>query len=136
MRARLATMPDEELEVVMLTPEVFQQARVEDHEIKVNGSMFDIARVVEKDSLFYVYGVYDEDENNLLSLLDAVLNNLQNDSGQAPPNFSLFSVLYYLPVTFDYHLTALPEKTFSQTVYTKSLVSFISLIDSPPPKSV
>ena len=136
MRALLATLPDEELELIILTPEEFKRARVEEHEIKVDGNMFDIARVVEKDSKFYVYGVYDEDEDNLLSLLDAMLNNLQNDSAQTPPSFSLFSVLHFLPVQFDYHLTTLPEKSLSQTYYNKSFVNFISAIDSPPPKSV
>lgn len=134
MRALLATLPDEELELIILTPEEFKQARVEDHEIKVNGSMFDIARVVEKNSILFVYGVYDEDEDNLLSLLNAVLDNLQNDSTQTPPSFSLFSVLQYLPVQFEYSLTSLPEKSFLPTCYTKSFVDFISSIDSPPPR--
>ncbi|MBX2961300.1 MAG: hypothetical protein KF687_02240 [Cyclobacteriaceae bacterium] len=136
MHALLATLPDEDLELVILTPAEFKQARVEEHEIKVDGNMFDIARVVEKDSKLYVYGVYDEDEDNLLSLLNAVVNNLQNDSAQTPPSFSFFSVLQYLPVQFDYHLTSLPEKSLSRPYYNKSFVNFISTIDSPPPKSV
>jgi len=136
MRALLATLPDQDLELIILTPEEFKRARVEEHEIKVDGNMFDIARVIEKDSKLYVYGVYDEDEDNLLSLLDAVLNNLQNDSAQIPPSFSLFSVLHFLPVQFEYGLTALPEKTSPSTYYNESMINFIALIDSPPPKSV
>jgi len=134
MRALLATLPEEELELIILTPEEFKQARVEDHEIKVNGNMFDIARVVEKESKLFVYGVYDEDEDNLLSFLNAVVNNLQNDSTQTPPSISLFSVLHYLPVQFDYSLTVLPSKSLSPTFYNTSFVDFISAIDSPPPK--
>lgn len=134
MRAMLATLPEEELELIILTPEEFKQARVEEHEIKVNGNMFDIACVVEKESKLFVYGVYDEDEDNLFSFLDAVLNNLQNDSSQTPPSFSLFSVLHYMPVQFEYSLTALPTKSVSPTFYNTSFVDFISAIDSPPPK--
>jgi hypothetical protein len=134
MRALLATLPEEELELIILTPEEFKQARVEDHEIKVNGNMFDIARVVEKESKLFVYGVYDEDEDNLLSFLNAVVSNLQKDSSQTPPSFSLFSLLHYLPVQFDYNLTALPSKSLSPTFYNYSFVDFISVIDSPPPK--
>ncbi len=134
MRALLATLPDEELELIILTPEEFKQTRVEDHEIKVNGNMFDIARVVEKDSKLFVYGVYDEDEDNLLSFLNAVVTNLQNDSTQTPPSFSLFSVLHYLPVQFEYSLTTMPEKSLLQTCYNKSFINFISIIDSPPPR--
>lgn len=96
--------------------------------------MFDIARVVEKDSKLFVYGVYDEDEDNLFALLNAVLHNLQNDSSQTPPSFSLFSVLHYLPVQFEYNLTALPSKSISPALYNTSFVDFISAIDSPPPK--
>jgi hypothetical protein len=134
MRALLATLPEEELELIILTPEEFKQARVEDHEIKVNGNMFDIARVVEKESKLFVYGVYDEDEDSLLSFLNAVVSNLQKDSSQTPPSFSLFSLLHYLPVQFDYNLTALPSKSLSPTFYNYSFVDFISVIDSPPPK--
>lgn len=136
MRALLATLPDEDLELIILTPEEFKRARVEKHEIKVDGNMFDIARIVEKDSKLYVYGVYDEDEDNLLSLLNAVLNNLQDDSTPTPPSISLFSVLHFLPTQFDYSLTALPEKSLRLTYYNKSFVNFVSTIDSPPPKSV
>ena len=78
---------------------------------------------------------YDEDEDNPLHFLNAVVNN-QNDSAQTPPSFSFFSVLQYLPVQFDYHLTSLPEKSLSRPYYNKSFVNFISTIDSPPPKSV
>lgn len=136
MRALLTTLPDEDLELIILTPEEFKRARVEEHEIKVDGNMFDIARIVEKDSKLYVYGVYDEDEDNLLSVLDAVLNNLQNDSAQTPPSFSLFSVLHFLPVQFEYNLTSLPERSLSHTYYTTSFFNFIAIIDSPPPRSI
>ena len=136
MRALLATLPEEELALIILTPEEFKQARVEEHEIKVNGNMFDIARVVEKESKLFVYGVFDEDEDNLFAVLNAVLNNLQNDSTQTPPSFSLFSLLHYLPVQFEYSLTSLPAKSSSLTFYKKSSVDFISTIDSPPPKIV
>lgn len=134
MRALLATLPDEELELIILTPEEFKQARVEEHEIKVNSNMFDVARVVEKDSKLFVYGVYDEDEDNLLSFLNAVVNNLQNDSAQTPPSISLFSVLHYLPVQFDYNFTPLPGKSLALTFYNTFFVDFISTIDSPPPR--
>ncbi|HRJ30613.1 MAG TPA: hypothetical protein PLV21_01520 [Cyclobacteriaceae bacterium] len=136
MRALLATLPDEDLELIILTPEEFKRARVEEHEIKVDGNMFDIARIVEKDLKLYVYGVYDEDEDNLLSVLDAVLNNLQNDSAQTPPSFSLFSVLHFLPVQFEYSLTSLPERSLSHTYYTTSFFNFFAIIDSPPPRSI
>jgi hypothetical protein len=134
MRALLATLPDEELELIILTPEEFERARVEEHEIKVDGNMFDIARVIDKESRLFVYGVYDENEDNLLSFLNAVLNNLQNDPTQTPPSFSLFSVLVYLPAQFEYTLTSIPLKSSWLTFYNKLFVSFISSIDSPPPK--
>lgn len=134
MRALLATLPQEELELIILTPKEFKQARVDDHEIKVHGNMFDVARVVEKESKLFVYGVYDEDEDNLLSFLNAIVNNLQNDSTQTPPSISLFSILQYLPVQFEYSFNPLPVKSSSLTFYNKSFVDFISTIDSPPPR--
>lgn len=134
MRALLTTLPDEELERIILTPEAFKKAQVEEHEIKVEGKMFDVARTREIDGFSHVYGVYDNDEDNLLSFLNAVLNNLQKDSASSPPSFSFFSVLQYLPESFDYTSYADAVTITAYTAYTRTITEYIPVLDSPPPQ--
>ncbi len=134
MRALLATLPEEELELIVLTPEEFKRSHVEEHEIKVNGNMFDIARIIEKDSKLFVYGVYDDDEDNLLSFLNAVVNNLDNDTNPVPPGVVLFCVWHALHPQFHFvaDQPAVQLKYF--TAYHAVAYLFNLPIESPPPK--
>jgi hypothetical protein len=134
MRTLLATLPDDELELIKLSPEAYRVARVDEHEIKVGGKMFDIARTVEKNGEVFVYGVYDEDEDNLLSFLDAVLNNLQQDAASASPLFSLLTVLQYLPPSFEISLNVFESVIQAHTAYFRASTEYISVLDSPPPQ--
>lgn len=136
MQALIATLPDDELDLIVLTPDSFQQARVDEHEIKVDGKMFDIARTVEKHGDVYVYGVYDEDEDNLLLFLDTVLNNLQQDAASSSPSFSLLTVLQYLPASFAISLHVSESTILADTAYFLTISEYIAVLDSPPPQSV
>ncbi len=135
MRALLTSLPDDDLVLVKLPPEAFRQAQVDEHEIKINGKMFDIARTVEKNGEVFVYGVYDKDEDNLLSFLDAVLNNLQEDAASSSPSFSLLTVLQYLPEAFDYLAGTDALPITAHTAYSGSFTEYTTVLDSPPPQT-
>lgn len=134
MRALLAALPDEDLELIILTPEEFKRARVEEHEIKVDGHMFDIARVVEKDSTLYVYGVYDRDEDNLIVFLDAVLNKAQADTRSLPQVIIKFITLIFIIPDSDF---TIGSTLISTAITTHCIVPYESLrsLISPPPKA-
>ncbi len=136
MRARLASLPDDQLELIVLSSEEFKRAQVEEHEIRVNGKMFDIARISEDGNQVFVYGIYDEAEDNLLVFLDTVLTNLQHDSQKTPQSISLFGLLQYLPSDscFDFALGLPTHET--QCVYLITSYSYTPSSDSPPPRYV
>ena len=134
MRALLATLPDNQLHLIILTKEEFSRARVEENEMKVSDKMFDIARTQEFNGLVHVYGVYDEDEDNLLSFLNAVLTNLQKDVAQAPPSFALFTILNSLPAYFEIDFSWQLQDKVHFTYYSELPYSFVPSIDSPPPR--
>ncbi|MDL5048606.1 hypothetical protein QQ054_21565 [Oscillatoria amoena NRMC-F 0135] len=135
MRGLLATLPDEDLELIILTPVQFKQARVEDHEIRINGHMFDIARVVERNSKLFVYGVYDEDEDSLLAFLDSVLLRLQNDSAQPPASVSAFALLQFIGVEFNFQVLDPQPDCPGETPYLQNKFWVILDRDAPPPRA-
>lgn len=92
MRAELKRMPLEELTLIRLTKQQFQQARVENDEIELDGKMFDIAQVVVQGNDLLVYCLHDIDEDNLLALANGILKNATHDKKPVPASF-LFQLL-------------------------------------------
>jgi len=135
MRELLKNLPDDELERIILTHEEFKTARVEDHEIKVDGKMYDIARIETAGETLHVYCVHDEDEDNLLSFLDAVLNNIQQDKKPVPHSITQFSGLHYLPVNINISLNTSATEIDHCVLYTRSDYELLLPVIIPPPKA-
>jgi len=132
MREALKLLPEHELDVLKLTRQEFIAALVEDHEVKVNGRMYDIARIAEQDEHIIIYCKHDEKEDNLLALLDHVLT--------APIKAKAIPIVGVAFVVFPYvnpHGVSLPVpveilvNTF--TSYQFSSVTFKVLPATPPP---
>ena len=62
MKAKLRTLPDEELEILVMRQENFNKARVEEDEMEVLGKMYDIARIKESGDTVIVYALQDAEE--------------------------------------------------------------------------
>ncbi|MEQ1586179.1 MAG: hypothetical protein ABL895_09895 [Cyclobacteriaceae bacterium] len=134
MREQLKTLPDHELTLLTFTQEEFRKAKENDHEVKVNGKMHDIARIVMQGNKLLVYAIHDEAEDNLLSFLDEMVKRSTNDKKPVPSQLVQLLTLVFisdenqLPVNSSIEL-------IHATDYTKSFPSFDSVIDSPPPRS-
>jgi hypothetical protein len=136
MHELLKNLPDDELELIILTPEEFKTARVEYHEIKVDGKMYDIARIQTIDEALHVYCVHDEEEDNLLTFLNAVLNNIQNDRQSIPNAIVQFTGLQYLPVDEIVILISKATEITHRVLYTQAGYELLLPITTPPPKSL
>ena len=73
MKALLKTLPDEKLDFFILDENAFRKARVEAHEIKLDGRMYDIARIEIRGGFYHVYCLHDQKEDSLISFLGYVL---------------------------------------------------------------
>lgn len=135
MKAKLRTLPEEELTRLVLSNEDYRKSLVEEDEIKVSGKMFDVGRTqVLKDSVI-VFGVYDEKEDDLLALMNEIVSKpFDKDSGVTG------SVLQFITLTF------LPGQNVGNLLCDGHIVKhdsiyFISLSDSllrqeaPPPRN-
>lgn len=132
MRSQLRNLPTEELELLTLTSEEFQIARVEEHEVKVDGKMYDIARVEKQDNTILVYCLHDAAEDNLLAFLNKILSLPLKDS-HVPNGILHFYSLNYLPAHWSF---IVPEAMLTTpfTAYTEMISEYSSAIAVPPPK--
>lgn len=133
MREQLKFLPDHELTVLTLTTEEFKKAKVNDHEVKVNGHMYDIARIVTKTNQVLVYAKQDEAEDNLLSFLDEIVKRSTHDKKPVPSQ-----LLQWLTLVFVSPENCLPQNKSIEINHASHYValasSHIPIIESPPPQ--
>jgi hypothetical protein len=134
MREQIKHKPVDQLTVLTLTPEEFQRAKVDDHEVKVNGKMYDIARIDVRETSVLVYALHDEAEDNLLALLDEIVKRSSNDKKPVPSQLIQLITLIFVPVE-----NLFPQNTMvafaHSTDYSETLESIFFTIDTPPPQS-
>jgi hypothetical protein len=132
MRNQLRTLPTEELELLTFTPEEFQIARVEEKEVKVDGKMYDIARLEKQGNTILVYCLHDIAEDNLLAFLNKILTLPLKDS-HVPNGILHFCSLNYLPTLWGFKVPeVMPTTPF--TAYTEMISEYSAVIAAPPPK--
>lgn len=132
MRNQLRSLPTEELELLTFTPEEFQIARVEEHEVKADGKMYDIARLKKQGNTILVYCLHDAAEDNLLAFLNKILSLPLKDS-HVPNGILHFYSLNYLPAHWGFIVPeVMPTTPF--TGYTEMISEYSTAIAVPPPK--
>lgn len=134
MEEQLASAPDEMLDKFVFTEAQYEKANVEAGEVKVNGKMFDVARVEKHDDRIVVYALHDKSEDDLISFVEMVMKNShQGRKNKSRQVLKLIS-LQYLPSIFT--LTELPSPH-------DVVVTFVNLryepfepgLHTPPPRS-
>lgn len=135
MRHALKQIPDHLLECIKLSNNDFEQAKVEDHEVKVGGKMYDIARIRIKDDSVYVYCLHDEKEDDLIALVDYLVSCPVGKKDSMPGVVIHFlSLTFLIPVT-EFELKKANVAEAASTPYTVCTYSFFKEINSPPPQT-
>lgn len=135
IQALLRSLPDESLEVISLSIHEFNRVRVEEHEVKVNGKMYDIARIKQEGDTLHIFCVHDEAEDNLLSFLDGLLVRLQNDSTQPPASVTAFAMLQFISTEFIFGFQNTELQCLTPTPYLQTDFFVALAIDVPPPRA-
>jgi hypothetical protein len=134
LREQLKHLPEAQLTRFQFTPEEFIKVRVEDHEIKVGGKMYDIARVTEQSDQVVVWALHDEAEDNLLAFLSEMVSRSTNDKKPVPIQVEQLLMLSFLPESF-----ATPQNKCSDIIHTTPYKEFGSMVfftcELPPPRS-
>jgi len=135
MRAALKDLPREKLEKFSMDEVEFKNVLVDEHEIKVEGRMYDIARIEQDHQLIIIYALHDAAEDDLLSFLDEIAKRPMQDKKSPPAQILQFIALTFLP----------PSKTILShrdgkvlelnTVYAFNHSDIARSIESPPPQA-
>jgi hypothetical protein len=133
MRESLKTLPDENLEVLALTMEQYHDALVEDWEIKVDGKMYDVARVSREDGVIKVFGLHDAKEDNLFLLLGEIIAKPLHTNHKIPSIAVAYLSLIFI-ATAIFILMPPVEYMNRLSFYPFPATTFYLEIPLPPPK--
>ena len=135
MKAKIRTLPDEELEILVMRQEDFNKARVEEDEMEVLGKMYDIARIKESGDTVIVYALQDAAEDNLLAFMDGVVKRPLQDKTSPPAQILQFISLTFLPPAQQPLFFLEACAVTADTYYFFSDFCCPLSIESPPPRS-
>jgi len=134
MREKLKLKPDEELTRLDLTLLEYKKAKVDDHEVKVGGKMYDIARIQIQGNRVLIYGLQDEAEDDLLSFLQEMVKRTSKDKKPVPT--SLINLMSLVFVVIDHGISARAELlTDHLTPYCFFSLPISQDIETPPPRA-
>lgn len=134
MRAALKDLPKEQLEVFSMSQQEFKKVRVDEHEIKLEGKMYDIARIERDHDLVVVYAVHDKAEDNLLSFLDEIAKRPLQDRKSPPSQILQFIGLTFLPPAKTTLSNRDGKRVELNTAYSFHHNDITRTIESPPPQ--
>ncbi len=96
MRVSIALMPKAEMEIFRLTPEEYRRARINNHEVEINGKMYDHAPPQVEANRITLYAIHDQSEDNLLSFFREVVRTASKDSKPIPSTINSYLSLVFL----------------------------------------
>lgn len=133
MREALKHLPDHALEVLTLSRAAYNAAKVEEHEVQVNGKMYDVARIVITRDSVTVYGLHDAKEDNLVALLEEIISKPLKDRRSMPASILDFISLMFVQPVNELYLGRESLGTVF-TAYHFAVADVLIMCDSPPPR--
>lgn len=132
-REQIKSLPDDQLQNFRLTTSQYEDLKVGDDEIKIDGKMYDIARITFAGDEVWIYALHDEDEDNLLLLLSEILSKPIDAKSAIPQVVLNFLSLVFIPETFNFCVAESGERMLD-AVYHFSIQAFDNQNESPPPR--
>lgn len=113
----------------------YKKSKVDKHEIKVAGKMYDVQQIVVTNSSVTVYCIADEKEDHLIASYQTLE---QNKSGITATNTTLLKLLslVYLQVKQNETTPAFVNLNVLFFAYSSAFQPALLSIESPPPKTV
>jgi hypothetical protein len=129
----LKTTPGEKLHILRMSTTGFALSRVDEHEVRVNNKMYDIAWTrISGDSIF-VYCLHDEKEDTLFAFLEEIVASPLNNADDLPHVINDFLTLTFIVTDCSIPVIARTSVRAEPTKYSFSTITFRTENDSPPP---
>lgn len=135
MRESIGTIPNEEFETFVLSKEEYELVRVNDHEVKIDGRMYDHSAPKFENGKIILHAKHDKDEDNLISLLSEVVNSASKDKKPVPSQlFNFFGLTFVSPSLL---VINIPSNGIElHDGFSVDLLSLDLPVESPPPRLV
>jgi hypothetical protein len=132
MRQALKLLPAASLEKLTLSLQDYLRSKVEEHEIKVNGKMYDVARIKVSADSVAVFCIHDEKEDNLIAFVAEIISKPLKNKNAMPNAIQQFITLLFLPPANEWYFEG---KVFKNdlTGYNFSIQEALPIHFSPPP---
>jgi hypothetical protein len=133
MHTALLERPDKELQLLKMTRGQFEDALIEENEIRVEGKTYDVARLKKAGDSLYVYGMHDQAEDDLFTTISKlVADPLKNQNNTPQPVIKFMSLIFLIPAneTLFKPLKALDENNIPEDF---SMNSLTLPVECPPP---
>lgn len=135
MRAALKRKPDHELDILVLSRQAYAEAKVEEHEIRVNGKMYDVARTKVSGNRVTVYCLHDEAEDDLMGFFAEIIGTPLEENSPVPDEILEFISMDFIApenlITCGY-----TNEAQNQTRYFFPLKMSTLHVTTPPPWGV
>lgn len=96
MRESISSLPPDQYEVFRLTPQEYKNVKAGDHEVRIDGKMYDHSVPRFENGEIILYSKHDKAEDNLLEFLSQVVSAHNGDKKPVPSQLLSFFNLIYL----------------------------------------
>jgi len=123
-------------EKLALSPSEFYSARINDHELRLNGKLYDFKSVSYSDGQVILDVFHDASEENIINWIEALASAKGNQQGELPAHLVKLLTTTYLGTNSESVLFFQPVLEFPFFQFEEQALSFSREQDSPPPKKI
>ena len=95
----IGSLPSDQFEIFEIEIEAYEKIKVNDHEVRIDGKMYDHSTPKIENGKIVLYAKHDKAEDSLISFINEVVNSATNDSKPVPSVLMNFLSLYFIPVS-------------------------------------
>lgn len=122
------------LQKLKLSATEFENSKINAHEIKIDGLLYDLHSVKQRGNLVEVLVVNDAKEESILSFIKKLTENPTKQDNKNNHQILKLLTAIYLPAQLDFHCSVrlIPEKQYN--LFFESILSVSKEIWLPPPR--
>lgn len=133
MRAAIGTLPSQEFERFVFTMQDYEKIKVNDHEVKINGRMYDHSSPKFEGDNIILLARHDEAEDSLISFFSELIETASDDNKPVPSQLQNFLNLTFIPQS-TLTLPLIQEVVIKYCDYAVTVKNPFTSIESPPPR--
>ncbi len=134
MREMIGSLPHDQFEIFELTVHEYEKIKVNDHEVRINGRMYDHSTPKIEKGKIILYAKHDKAEDSLIGFIKEMVSKATHDSKPAPSVLMNFLSLHFIPVN-TLEIPQPPDAIKMVVNFQVHLLSPHYPVLSPPPKS-